>query len=463
MKKLTRIGSVPLALILAVCLCFTSYAAPAYTPEELAEWTADWENIKNDAGDMVLAPGADATQMRFAWQTPLHDSTSLLMIASNPEMSGPITPEVDKSLTLTGKWSNKAVAAGLVPGADYYYSYTVGGDWTQPVRFTALGSNGLKAIFLSDPQIGRSGDESLDSVLISDSCGFNATLNKALAVDPDIALVLCAGDQVNTATSQVQYNALLEAKALRSVPIAAALGNHDFSYPIYSDRFNNPNPFDAYATTSLGGKGYYFTAGGVLFIVLDTNNLLAYTNEALVRTAAQAYPECETRVVMMHHPVYKAASGPQGNLFTDDFNGTFLARAFDRYHINLVLTGHDHVYYRTVPMRGFEPAAEGKGTVYVSAGSGSGSKYSGLPETLAPYVACAAQSYAPMYSVLEFSDGGITLNTYRADTMEKVDEAVINCGENQPLPDAGILLNLINALRSLFSYTGRLFEWGASA
>lgn len=458
MKKIARFGIVPLALLLAACLCLSSFAAPAYTSEELEAWTADWENIKNDAGDMVMTPGTDETQMRFAWQTPLRESNSLLMVSSSPDMEDATVLRVDKSMTLTGKWSNKAVATGLVPGADYYYSYTAGGVWTEAQRFTALGGGVFKAMFLSDPQIGRSGDESLDSVLISDSCGFNATLNKALAADPGISLILSAGDQINTATSEPEYNALLEAQALRSVPIAAALGNHDFSYPIYSDRFNNPNRFDAYATTSIGGKGYYFTASGALFVVLDSNNLLPHTQEALLRAAVQAYPECETRVVMMHHPVYKAASGPQGNLFTDDFNGGYLARAFDRYDIDLVLTGHDHLYYRTGPMRGFEPAADGEGTVYVSAGSGSGSKYSGMPEALAPHIVFAAQSYAPMYSVLTFGEGTITLNTYRADTMEKVDgEVVIDCGEEAPLPDAGILLAFINALRDLFAFAGSLF------
>lgn len=458
MKNIARFGMVPLALMLAACLCLSSFAAPAYTPEELEAWTADWENIKNDAGDMVLSPGTDETQMRFAWQTRFLDGNSLLMVSAAPDMADPVALQVDKSLTLTGKWSNKAVATGLLPGVDYYYSYAAGGVWTEPERFTALGGEGLKVMFLSDPQIGRSGDESLDSVLISDSCGFNATLNKAIAAEPDISLILCAGDQVNTATSEKEYNALLKARALRRLPFATALGNHDFSFPLYTDRFNNPNPFDTYATTSIGGKGYYFTAGGALFVVLDSNNLLPYTQEALLRAAALAYPACETRVVMMHHPVYKAASGPQGDLFTDDFNGAYLARAFDRYDIDLVLTGHDHLYYRTVPMRGFEPAADGEGTVYVSAGSGSGSKYSGMPETLAPNIVFAEQSYAPMYSVLAFGDGTITLNTYRADTMEKVDgEVVIDCGEETALPDAGILLAFINALRDLFAFAGKMF------
>ncbi|HQK72976.1 MAG TPA: FN3 domain-containing metallophosphoesterase family protein [Clostridiales bacterium] len=458
MNKTVRLCMVPLALILAFYLCFTSFAAPAYIPEELEAWTAGWETIKNDPGDMVLTPGTDETQMRFAWQTRLRDGRSQLMVSSKPDMSDPQALHVDKSLTLTGKWSNKAVATGLSPGSDYYYSYTAGGVWTEPGRFMAIGSEGLKALFLSDPQIGRSGDESLDSVLISDSCGFNATLRKALAAEPDISLILCAGDQVNTATSEIEYNALLEAKALRHVPFAAAQGNHDFSYPIYTDRFNNPNPFKAYATTSLGGRGYYFTAAGVLFVVLDSNNGLLYANEALLCAAVQAYPECETRVVMMHHPVYKADSGPQGNLLTDDFNGAYLARAFDRCGVDLVLTGHDHVYYRTVPMRGFKPAADGEGAVYVSAGSGSGSKYSGAPETAAPHIAFAAQSFAPMYSVLEFGGGAVTLNTYRADTMEKVDgEIVIRCGEQAALLDAGILLAFVDALRDLFAFARGMF------
>ena len=91
---------------------------------------------------------------------------------------------------------------------------------------------------------------------------------------------------------------------MRSIPVATAIGNHDFYYPLYSIRSNNPNRFDRELLQCPAGKGYYFKRGEALFIVLNSNNVLTYDHEELIKEAMNFYPDALWRVVVMHYSIY---------------------------------------------------------------------------------------------------------------------------------------------------------------
>lgn len=126
------------------------------------------------------------------------------------------------------------------------------------------------------------------------------------------------------------YQALLDAK----VEFHAALGNHDDQNQRFYKLFN------------LGGERYRtFKKGNARFFVLDTNYLdpeqLKWLEKELQASGS------DWKIPYFHHPLYTTATrGP-----------TLEARAaleplFEKYGVDVVFTGHEHVYERIHPQKG---------------------------------------------------------------------------------------------------------------
>lgn len=200
---------------------------------------------------------------------------------------------------------------------------------------------------------------------------------------------------------------------MRSIPVAIAIGNHDFYYPLYSIRSNNPNRFDRELLQCPAGKGYYFKRGEALFIVLNSNNVLTYDHEELIKEAMNFYPDALWRVVVMHYSIYSRKE-------EDNFYRPLFSKMFDKYDIDLVLSGHDHIYTRSALMRGNEKV-KSDGTLYIEANTASGCNYDGQPDKTPWYAEKCIQLRTPTYVLLNFSEGKISIKALRSDTNEIFD------------------------------------------
>jgi 3',5'-cyclic AMP phosphodiesterase CpdA len=127
------------------------------------------------------------------------------------------------------------------------------------------------------------------------------------------------------------YRPLLEA----GVRFYASLGNHD-------DQRNR-----LYQPFNMGGQRYYtFVRKNVRFFVLDSDFLdpkqAAWIDETLKSSRD------EWKICYFHHPLYSDGSrhGSQVDL------RVLLEPVFIRYGVNVVFSGHDHIYERLKPQRG---------------------------------------------------------------------------------------------------------------
>ena len=127
------------------------------------------------------------------------------------------------------------------------------------------------------------------------------------------------------------YKALLD----DGVKFYATLGNHDSQ-----DNKNYP-PFN------MGGQRYYsYNTKNVRFFVLDTDSLdppqVAWLEGALKDSKDQ------WKIVYFHHPLYSdgATHGSDVNL------RVVLEPLFIKYGVNVVFSGHDHIYERITPQKG---------------------------------------------------------------------------------------------------------------
>jgi hypothetical protein len=127
------------------------------------------------------------------------------------------------------------------------------------------------------------------------------------------------------------YKPLLDA----GVQFFAALGNHDLQ--------TNVN----YKPWNMNGQRYYsFVRGDVRFFALDTDYLdppqLAWITRAL-QEAKEPW-----KIVFFHHPLY-SDGGRHGSAV--DLR-VILEPLFIKSGVNVVFSGHDHIYERIVPQHG---------------------------------------------------------------------------------------------------------------
>lgn len=442
MKKLTAVISVMLVITLVFGITAFGESGYAYSDEELSAFAPKWDSIFTDETVISLSVGAQAGEIRFAWLSS-DGKEAAFRISENSDMTVYKEIPVETSDAAGDYMSNKVTASGLEIGKTYYYSYTEKGGWSEPQPITVQPEEDFTVLFVSDAQIGRSGEETLEEVLIRDTCGWNYTVEKMLSEYPDAAFAISGGDQFQSPYSKTQMKAYLAPEKLRSLPIANTIGNHDDGASLYGEIFNNPNEvFEINADEA--GTGYYYKYGDTLFITVNSNNTLLFDTARVIRKAVKAHPDAKWRVVTMHHNPYSAALS-DGEY--SEYRLLFSA-LYDCYDIDLVLSGHDHFYSRTEVMHGGR-ISDGEGTVYVQSSSASGSNYDPLPDELASYTVSAFDVRVPTYTAFTFTDGAILGATYRTDTDEIIDEFEV--ADNKSDSSANIFSVVFSMLKTLFT------------
>jgi predicted phosphodiesterase len=169
---------------------------------------------------------------------------------------------------------------------------------------------------------------------------------KARAVFP-FEFVITLGDNIYTGSLPsdfekafaVPYKPLLDAGVL----FYATLGNHDKT----NERFYKP--------FNMNGANYYaYKKGHVRFFALDSN-YMDPKQTAWVETQLREAGNGDWKICYFHHPLYSSARfhGPDADL------RRVLEPLFVKYGVDVVLSGHDHVYERVRPQQGIYYFVEG--------------------------------------------------------------------------------------------------------
>lgn len=187
-----------------------------------------------------------------------------------------------------------------------------------------------------------------------------------------------------------EYSGNLMQKAF--IPV---VGNHD------QKSNTNAELFGEYFGTMPGTQAPYPTApnttasfdyGNAHFIILNSEDDLS--TQAKWLDSELAKTDKKWKIVALHRSPYGAAGTNDTLIF---------APVFDKYHVDLVLHGHDHLYARTEPLYNGQ-ISEG-GTVYLESGS-SGIKQE-IPLIKQSYHAVSISPQAPAYSSINVTDDGI--------------------------------------------------------
>ena len=369
-RKKVLAGVLSGALVLGVCpaaLAATANYNDGSVTGGSAEWQAwvsEWESVANDYTQVSLTPGADETQLNFAWYSQTQDGQAATPVVhfgtdrNNLTAFTGTTMPVDTSLTGGVAYdSNHVTVTGLQANTTYYYTVEKNGVETEVQEYRTGSFDSVKMLYVGDPQIGASkGQPQNGEALVADAgaantaarndaFGWNRTLEIATQQNPDVNFIISAGDQVNKTgqAKEEEYAGYLSPDVLASLPVATTIGNHDSLNPDYTYHFNNPNA-TSYGETEAGGD-YYYSYGDGLFIVLNTNNYNVAEHEQAIAEAVASDPDAAWRIVTIHQDIYGTG------LDHSDTDGmilrTQLTPIFDEYDIDVVLQGHDHTYSRT--------------------------------------------------------------------------------------------------------------------
>ncbi len=456
------------------------------------QWKENWKTIGNNYEQVSLAPGRDSSKLNFGWYSREQADRAEVRVAKQQDMKqaklfsgNSAAGTVVNGVTY---YSNKVEVEGLTPETTYWYQVNLNGKWQKAQQFHTGNPDDFFFMYVGDPQIGASiGQVSAEGAkqdgelaTCNDAYNWNKTLNGALSQHPEINFLVSPGDQINEPAAdqsadkiqlqEQQYAGYLSAAALRSLPEATSIGNHDSMTAGYRNHFNIPNPFVEENSPTKAGYGYYYTYGKALFIVINANNYNAADHKALIEKAVKAYPKAKWRVVVMHQDIYGSGldhSDSDGILLR-----TQLTPIYDANHIDVVLQGHDHTYARTYQLSSdggkhadfAEYRSNGqsgqqhnmldtalknkdtknyyasqnlcytiadmnqgtlvnpKGVFYMSANSATGSKYYELIPQQQDYIAARSQTWRPTYSVVHITADAFSIDTYDVMSGTPIDD-----------------------------------------
>jgi hypothetical protein len=143
---------------------------------------------------------------------------------------------------------------------------------------------------------------------------------------------------------QIKFSDVYKPLLDNNVKFYAALGNHDLPIQVNYEYFN------------MNGKEYYrFKKGNIAFYALNST----YMDKKQVQWLQDelAKDTSDWKIAFFHHPPYSSAA-KHGS---DKQLREVLEPIFIKYGMNVVLTGHDHVYERIKPQKGIYYFVSGAG------------------------------------------------------------------------------------------------------
>ncbi|MCM3127975.1 S-layer homology domain-containing protein [Paenibacillus provencensis] len=367
--------------------------------------------------NITVGMGEDPTTSRsFNWHTHPSVNETVVEIAEEAGFAGFDQPGVirlngDSKLFNTQDIGtirvHKANADGLKPGTAYIYRVGDGAEhYSEQGSFTTAPDTGdyTKFLVFGDSQA-------------ADLAGFELwgrTMDAANAEHPDAEFMVHVGDMVDNGFKEQEWNWWFSVvqEELMNLTAVTLVGNHEVTGTKkngdFLAHFNHP----LNGTENQKGTNYSFDYKNMHISVLnseyDIEEQRAWLEADLENTDKQ------WKLVFFHR-------GPYASIYDTENVRTAWTPVFDKYNVDLVMNGHDHIYLRTYPLNNQEIVGEREGTTYIIPGS-TGPKF--YERTVRDFQNVVVDKKIQMYSSVEVDGDTLTVTTKTVDG-ELVDKAVL--------------------------------------
>jgi len=368
---------------------------------------------------IVVTVGEDAaTSVGISFITNHDVKSAKVLIATNASLTNATSYEATSQIIQTSlntlereytAWG--AFITNLQPNTKYYYK--VGSDeygWSDVKSFkTAKASGNTIIAVFGDIQGGFA--------------NFANTVKTAYNKYTDIDLNIIAGDIVDAGNIYSQWVDLYSnSKEYFANNIwTAAIGNHDTNDDgkAFASFFYGPTNGIA---SGVGARNYYYEINNAIIFNFDTEAAFNsydpdYAKQISLLKDVMAKSEKMFKIVVMHRSAYPVNYNEE--------NVRELAKVFEEADIDLVISGHDHVYHRTTMYQGAKINSS-KGITYIVTGTSSGAKYyDGDPSR--PWADFIYDDNNPVFNFLKFEDNKLIFEAYaiEASGIRKFDEVTI--------------------------------------
>lgn len=373
-----------------------------------------------------------ATGRGFCWFTE-QDGGSDLLLQKEGENTADAKHYSGTCRAYRKRYSHQVAVTDLEPGAAYRYRV---GDaekdlWSDWCTFrTDDKDDSFLFIAIADVQAGT-----MEKFLKAAK-----TLREAERTLPKSDFTVNLGDYVNDNTNE-EWDNYFEAFSFNNetqtgVPVA---GNHDgnFTNKFNTNCFKNMFCLDQSVNRSLEGVYYSFDYGNAHFTVLNTNDMYPMSQAQknwLVNDVTTS--SAMWNILLMHRSFYSA--GKNINKPDTIIQRNMLLPLIDRLGIDLVLSGHDHMYLRTAPVKGekrvenltciTEPfrgedvtfTVEPQGTVYAMPSTAGTKRYNVNENAMAPILDVADKAFSTKelggcFATVEIDGGRLVYRAYTVD------------------------------------------------
>ena len=427
MKKIIAIFLTISLVFSANVLAFADFNAPKLTKDE-------WDMIYNSQYPYNNLPtlnvGADETQVSLCWHSDKTNAVASVRLSKNDDMTdykefnGEITPAENDSQVVC-----RVTITGLEENTTYYYQWNAGNDWSKICKYETKSFSSHKVLVVGDIQISE--DTRTDSDTQS-AVGYNwnNVLAEALGKNPDISYLVSPGDNTSTGSTDAEWQTFLMPEALRSLPLALAIGNHDKKGLTYNYYTNMPNEY--YGKHFFGiDRDFWFRYGDVLYLVYASTSGNAPDHMAMTKEAISLNEDAKWRIGVVHHGIYGAGDAI-GDSETEILLTAIFAPIFESYDLDFVITGHTHSQGRSHFMKlgkVVQKAESGKtytdpeGIIYLNSNSVCEPV---IMDYEADHLAYSfMENDVTTYTTLEFEGNKMIVETRRGDNSELLDSITI--------------------------------------
>lgn len=427
MKKFIAV-LLSVAMLLSVgVVSFADFTAPRLTNEE---WKEYYMSLRDENYLPTLNVGADETQVSLCWHAEKADAKAEVRLSKKADMSdfvlfsGETTPaESDSQLVC------RVTITGLTENTAYYYQWNTGKEWSEICEYTTKSFGDHKVLVMGDIQITEIYEDGDDSNQINEGYKWNSILAESLEKNPDVSYFLTPGDNTSSGRTDAEWQTVLMPKALRSLPMAMAIGNHDKKGMTYQYYTNMPNEY--YGKNFRGlDRDFWFRYGDVLYLFYDSTSGNAPDHMAMTKEAVALNQDAKWRIGVVHHGIYGAGDAI-GDLETELLLTTIFAPIFETYDLDLVITGHTHSQGRSHFMENGKVVGNAEngntytdpnGVVYLNASCATSTL---VLDTDAEHLAYTYRDETPAYSTLEFVGNKLIIESRRGDNSELIDSITI--------------------------------------
>lgn len=457
MKKLI---SVVISLVLIMQLGIFSVSGFDATEITKAEWDELYGSLKDGNTLPMLCVGADETQVSLCWHADKATAKAEVLVADNAEMNnatlftGKTTPaETDEQVVC------RVTIKDLKENSTYYYQWHSDSGWSKVCKYQTKSFGNHKALVIGDIQIGGQTEDT--EVQSQNGYTWNSVLAEALSENPDASFLLSAGDNTSTGKTAAEWQTLLMPEALRELPLALAIGNHDKKGMMYNYYTNMPNEYYGNYFEGLD-RDFWFRHGDVLYLVFDACSPAAADHMAMAKEAVEANPDAKWRIGVMHQALF----GPGYSVLDPEtsilLNAVF-SPIFDSYDIDLVINGHSHlqgrshfIYESTIvgKAESGKTYTDPRGTVYLNTNAicDQNSFSASSPYTAYSFF----ENDVTTYTTLDFEGDTLKIETRRGDNSELLDSLTLK--KTKDFKDNGILQKLHRFIYKFVEFLGIVYQ-----